>query len=260
MVYFVGGGVGDADFLTLKAVKILKKADVVVYSQCLDDSVFRFCSRKCRFVMINSMSREDMNAFLLREKDKCVVYVVEGSFACFSTTQDRFDFCRRNGIAFSVIPGVSSLEASASAVANELLVPFVSNGLLVTYFDGPGNPLKGQTIEKWAGLGVSMAIFMVKPEEYPLLKRRLLDGGMEGDVPAVVVQDALRDKQKVVFTTVDGLDAVGEVSWFSVVLLGRSFSNLDGSYGFSFLLADSEFRRAEDFMLRERPLEGVVQC
>lgn len=63
MIYFIGGGVGTADYLTVLAFRILQKADVVLYSKYLDSSVLGVCKKRlCEKICFSGMARNDVDA------------------------------------------------------------------------------------------------------------------------------------------------------------------------------------------------------
>ncbi len=250
MIYFVGGGVGTADYLTVAAFRILQKANVVLYSKYLDKSVLDVCKKhRCEMMCFSDMQRDEVNALLMKHHKKLVVYVANGDFAYYGTVQDHFDYCKNKNLDFKVIPGISALSAVASVTANEMVLPGVSNSVVVTYMESNGNPLAGQTIQEWARHNATLVIHMVEPRLYPLLKQRLLEGGIKDDVPVVIVTEALRQRQKVVWTTVGEMDHVLFDSWMSLVLVGNVFLGVNVRNQLTNLPFVNEFRKAERFYL-----------
>lgn len=260
MIYFIGGGVGVADYLTVLAFRILQKADVVLYSKYLDSSVLDVCKKRlCEKICFSDMDRNDVDALLMKYHKKLTVYLANGDFACYGTVQDHFDFCKDKNLDFKVVPGISSLGAAASVLANEFVLPNISNSVVVTYMEGNGNLLTKQTIQEWAKHGATLAVHMVESRLYPLLKQRLLEGGLNEDVPVVIVTEALRVKQRVVRTTVGEMDRVLFGSWMSLVLVGSVFLESDKRNELSHLSFVNEFRKAEKYNL-ETMVESADQA
>ena len=248
MIYFIGGGVGTAEYLTMMAVRVLRRADVVLYSKYLDKSVVTsYIKKSCRKICFSDMKRQEVDSLLLQHHEHVVVYLANGDFACYGTVQDHFDFCKSKNLQFRVIPGVSSLGAAAAVLANEFVLPNISNSLVVTYMEDEGNLLSTQTIREWAKHNATMAIHMVERRLYPLLKQRLLDGGLHEDVPVVIVSEALRETQHVLYTTVGQMDSVLAFPWMSLVLVGNVFQNAQQRNELSKLPFVNEFRRAEHY-------------
>ena len=250
MIYFVGGGVGTADYLTVAATRVLRKAEVVLYSKYVDNDVLRYCRKSTRFVCFSDLPREKVDSLLVQNRKRLTAYLANGDFACYGTVQDHFDFCRENGIRFKVIPGVSSLGASAAVIANEMVLPNISNSLIFTYMDGEGSLLSDQSVESLAAHRATMAIHMVEPGMYPRLKSRLLDGGYPGNTPVVIVKQALREGEGIIVTSVTDMDTAPFDSWMSVVLVGDVFSAPEKRAIITGLPFTTEFRRAERYNLR----------
>ena len=249
MIYFVGGGVGTADYLTVAAAHVLRKADLILYSKYLDKDVLKFCKKGCRLVCFSDLPRQKVDIMLAENRKHLTVYLANGDFACYGTVQDHFDFCRANYIPFKVIPGVSSLGAATSVIANELVLPNISNSLIVTYMDSEGNLMMDQSIEALASHRATMAIHMVEPGMYSRLKSRLIKGGYPEYTPIVIVQEALRSGETVISTTIKELDVSWNFSWMSLVLVGDVFVDPEKRKSISRLPFTTEFRRAERYNL-----------
>lgn len=250
MIYFVGGGVGTYRQLTLEAIEILSKANIVLYSIYLDNSVFKFCKENCQKICFSNMERDKVDEILKTHCNDDIVYLANGDFACYGTVQDHFDFCRKNDLPFCVSPGVSSLGAVSAVLANELMLPNISNSLVCTYFEDKGSLLSKQTITEWAKHGATMAIFMAKGSRVKELKKCLLDGGLSPTTPVIMVQEALRENQVAIATTIAHLDILYLMSWMSLLLVGEVFADYDKRKQIKPLPFVTEFRRAEHYNLQ----------
>ena len=141
-VYFIGGGPGDPELLTLKAHRLLCEADVIVYAGSIlpDDTLSAY-----RGVKVNShgMKLEEIVSLMEREakSGKLVVRVQSGDPSIYSAINEQIDELEKRGIECEVIPGVSSIFASASALKTELTSPGVSEFVFV------GRPA-GKTLER----------------------------------------------------------------------------------------------------------------
>lgn len=246
MIYFVGGGVGTADYLTVAAVRVLKKADIILFSKYLDKSVVdAYAKKNIRVLCFSDMVRSHVDQIFLENSRRNVVYLANGDFACYGTVQDHFDFCKEHHLPFKVIPGVSGVGACAAVLANEFVLPNISNSLVITYAEASGNIMDKQTVTEWARHGATLAIHMAAPDMYGSLREKLIAGGMDPKTPVVIVREALRPRESVVRTTVEGLGDIEDASWMSLVLVGNVFLDADVRQKFSGLPFTTEFRRAE---------------
>lgn len=247
MICFVGGGVGTADYLTVKAVRILRKADVVLYSKYLDRDVLKYCKKSCVLLCFSDMARKDVDGLLLKHSRKLVVYLANGDFACYGTVQDHFDFCKKKNLRFDVVPGVSAVSASSSVLSNEMVLPNISNSLIITYMDADGNILYDQKIEDLAKHNATLAVHMIEPFMYLKLQSRLLVGGYSEDTPVIIVKEVLRKGQNIIYTTVGKMNEVIDFSWMSIVLVGWVFADEKKRMEVSKLPFVNEFRKAEHY-------------
>ena len=151
---------------------------------------------------------------------------------------------------FCVSPGVSSLGAVSAVLANELMLPNISNSLVCTYFEDKGSLLSKQTITEWAKHGATMAIFMAKGSRIKELKKCLLDGGLSPTTPVIMVQEALRENQVAIATILAHLDILSLMPWMSLLLVGEVFADYDKRKQIKPLPFVTEFRRAEHYNLQ----------
>ena len=111
MIYFIGGGFGSPDYLTVKASKILRKADVVLFSRLIDRDILSVCKRNCKLVSLEGLKDDKITKLLKEYQNGTTVYLTDGDFAFFGSIQNSFDFCMRTWFAFSS-SSIKSLGAS----------------------------------------------------------------------------------------------------------------------------------------------------
>ncbi|HMG26330.1 MAG TPA: cobalt-precorrin-4/precorrin-4 C(11)-methyltransferase, partial [Acidimicrobiia bacterium] len=124
--------------------------------------------------------------------------------------QEQIDWCVAHERDFEIVPGVSSLGASAAALGRELTIPTVAQSVVLTRLGGrtEASMPAGESVAAFAAHGTTMAVFLsaARPAE---LQRELLAGGSgyTPDTPAAIVVRASWPDERVVTTTVAGLAA-----------------------------------------------------
>ena len=133
-VYFVGSGPGDPELITIKAKKLIQKADVVVYSGSLiPPKIIKFC-KKGKLYDASKLVREEIFEILKKnaKKDKIVIRLHDGDPTIYGAIREQIDNLLKVGIKSEVIPGVTSFLASAAALGSQLTLPGVTQTIIVT--------------------------------------------------------------------------------------------------------------------------------
>ncbi len=217
-VFLVGAGPGDPELITLKGLRSLRKADVLVYDRLICPDLLDEAPSKARRVFAgkasghHSMKQEEINALLITYARRgCIVVRLKGG--------DPFVFGRggeealalaQAGIPFEVVPGVSS----AIAVPAYAGIPVTQRGLVssVTIVTGHEQQSSGSSGVNWealATLGGTLVILM-GVEVLSHITQRLLSGGLHPDTPAAVIQQGTVPQQRVVTDTLVG---IAEHAW-----------------------------------------------
>lgn len=121
-VFFVGCGPGDPELITIKAKKLIQKADVVVYSGSLIPSPILKLCKKGKLHDASKLVREEIFNLLKNnaKKNKLVVRLHDGDPTIYGAIKEQIDNLEKEGIKSEIIPGVTSFLASAAALGTQL--------------------------------------------------------------------------------------------------------------------------------------------
>jgi len=191
-VWFVGAGPGAPDLLTLRAVRVLGEADVVVWARSLvDEGVLAHTRDGAELVASDDKTFEDVLAIYARaaRDGLAVARVHSGDPTLYGTLHEQLRACRSLGLEVEIVPGVSSLGAAAAALGQELTVPDVSQSLILTRRAQRTSMPANEELAAFAAHGTTMALFLSvrRPRE---LQRDLVAGGYAEDTPCAVVYRA----------------------------------------------------------------------
>ena len=191
-VWFVGAGPGAPDLITLRGARAIAAADVVVWARSLVmEEVLQHASPGAELIESTPLTLEDVLAVYERAiADELVVARVHsGDPAIYGAVQEQIRFCAARGLAYEMVPGVSSVAAAAAALGRELTVPERSQSLILTRRGGRTPMPAGERVEALARHGTTMALFLsaARPRD---LQRELLDGGYPPDTACAVVYRA----------------------------------------------------------------------
>jgi len=112
-VFFVGCGPGDPELITIKAKKLIQKADVIVYSGSLiPEPILKFC-KKGKLYDASKLVREEIFDLLYKnaKKNKAVVRLHDGDPSIYGAIKEQIDNLEKKGIKSTVIPGVTAFLA-----------------------------------------------------------------------------------------------------------------------------------------------------
>ena len=193
-VWFVGAGPGDPDLLTFRAAAAIRAADVVVWAGSLvHPGVLGHARPGAELLDSSRMTLEEVTAVYRRAVAECLVVarVHSGDPTLYGAVQEQAAACDALGLAWEIIPGVSSLGAAAAAAGAELTVPGVAQSVVLTRLatrTGASMPPR-ERVRDFARFGTTMALFLScsRPKA---LQAELEAGGYPPDTPCAVVYRA----------------------------------------------------------------------
>ncbi|NDF27687.1 MAG: precorrin-4 C(11)-methyltransferase [Nitrosopumilaceae archaeon] len=205
-VYFVGCGPGDPDLITVKAKKILQKADVVVYSGSLiPDQILKLC-KKAKMHDAASLVREEIFEILKTsaQKNKLVVRLHDGDPAIYGAIREQTDNLQKEEIEFEIIPGVTSFLASSAALGLQLTLPGVTQTMIITRAEKRTKVPKEEQISELAKHRSTM-IFYLSVHLLSDIVKEAIRGGYLKTTPAAVVYRASWPDQKIIIGTLEDI-------------------------------------------------------
>jgi precorrin-4/cobalt-precorrin-4 C11-methyltransferase len=201
-VYFVGCGPGDPDLITIKAKKIIQKADVVVYSGSLiPTQILNFC-KKAKLHDASKLVREEIFEILKQnaKKNKIVVRLHDGDPSIYGAIKEQIDNLQPEGIESEVVPGVTSFLASAAALGIQLTLPGVTQTIIITRAESRTKVPREERISELAKHKATM-IFYLSVHLLPNIVKQAIEGGYATLTPAAVVYRASWNDQKIITGT-----------------------------------------------------------
>lgn len=201
-VYFVGCGPGDPDLLTIKAKKLIQKAQVVVYSGSLiPPQVIKFC-KKAKLHDAAKLVREEIFEILRSsaEKGKLVIRLHDGDPTIYGAIREQIDNLKKRGIESEIVPGITSFLASASALGTQLTLPGVTQTIIITRAESRTAVPKKERISELAKHKATM-IFYLSVHLLSKIVKQVNQGGYPMSIPAAVVYRASWHDEKVITGT-----------------------------------------------------------
>jgi uroporphyrin-III C-methyltransferase len=231
-VWLVGAGPGDPELLTLKALRALQAAEVVVHDGLVSDEILDLAPASARRISVakrksrHSYSQDEINrmivAFAL--EGLRVVRLKGGDPFIFGRGGEELEACREAGVDCIVVPGVTAaLAASAGAGA-----PLTHRGLAqaVTFVTGHAAAGREPDLdwESLAKANQTVVIYMGLSMAAPIAAR-LMAAGRAASTPALIVENASRVDERRVLTTLSGLaDAASALRGPALLIVGEAMA------------------------------------
>ncbi len=239
-VYLVGAGPGDAELLTRKAVRVIEAADIVLHDSLVSAEILEMIptgvvrldvGKRAGFRLL---TQEDINALLVdaARKYRVVVRLKGGDPMLFGRAAEEIDALRTEKIPFEIVPGISAGFASAAAARVSLTDRRLASHVLFTTYARSREtallPVMGITSE------TTVVVYM-PGVDYAGVSHWLVESGIPGETPCLVVSRASQREQAVELTTLARLGSFAALAVPALLIVGRVASHSAAGEGAGWL-------------------------
>jgi uroporphyrin-III C-methyltransferase/precorrin-2 dehydrogenase/sirohydrochlorin ferrochelatase len=203
-VTLVGAGPGDPEHLTLKAVRALAAADVILFDDLVSPAVLEFARREAKRTLVGkrggrtSCRQEDINRTMLAlaRAGKRVVRLKAGDPSVFGRSGEEIDFLERAGIAVTVVPGITA--ASALAAGGNTALTHRDHAQSVRYVTGHARTGELPATLDWRALAdpSTTTVFYMAGRTAPEVAARLMAEGRDAATAVVVAANVSRTDER----------------------------------------------------------------
>lgn len=225
-VYLVGAGPGDPDLLTLKALRLLRTADVVLYDDLVSPEILNLISPNAQLHNVGKrygtkkIQQEEINFLMVGLADwgLQVVRLKSGDPLIFGRAGEEMEALRRAEIPFEVVPGVTSAFGAAAIAQIPLTHRQISSALVfVTAQQADGRDAADWS--KLVGSGSTLVIYM-PGKDYSALSARLQAAGLHGETPCAIISSATTARQRAHRTTIAELSQAPQLLSPTLLVVG----------------------------------------
>ena len=206
-VYFIGAGPGALDLLTVRAWRILRESDLILYADSLvNPEIAGLAKPGAEVVGSSGMTLEEIVARMVDASlaGRLVARVHSGDPSIYGAIREQMVALAAAGVRYALVPGVTSLFGAAAALGVELTVPEVSQTVIMTRAEGRTSVPEGQGLRDLAGHRATMAIFL-SAGMVEQVAEELLCGGYPADTPAAVIYRATWPNQRILRGTISNI-------------------------------------------------------
>ncbi len=221
-VYLVGAGPGDPDLITVRGLRLLQQADVVVYDRLVPPTLLPKTSPQAELIYAGKapghhvLSQAQIHAVLIdrARKGKMVVRLKGGDPSIFGRAGEEVAALRQAGIPYAIVPGVTAAVAGAARAG----VPLTQRGLSSVVVLATGTEAEegdtaptGLMWDALGGIGGTLVFYMAV-KQLPNITRELIRAGRRPEEAALVIQEACTDREKIVVGTLGDIVAKSQAA------------------------------------------------
>jgi len=228
-VYLTGAGPGDIELLTLKALRVIKEADVIIYDRLANPDILEKAKSGCEFVYVGKedgrhiMPQDDINETIYQNalKYKTVVRLKGGDPFVFGRGGEEANYLYERDVKFEIIPGITSA-ISAPAYAG---IPVTHRGVAVSFrvVTGHESPNKKISQIPWDNFKTDdTIIFLMGLHRLKTIVEKLIAIGKPKNFPiAVISKGTTKDEKTVIGTLEDIYDRAKDLPTPALIVVGE---------------------------------------
>jgi len=229
-VALVGAGPGDPELLTLKAVRFIESADVILHDDLVPEAILGLAAPAAEIVNVGkrcgtkTITQEEINALMIEHAraGRRVVRLKSGDPLLFGRAAEEMDALNEAGIPYEIVPGISAAFAAAAALGRSLTDrDWASHVIFST-----GHHAQSHNREALPALEAGTRVIYMPGRDLNLLVAEWLAEGLPADLPCAVVSRAAQPDQQVVHTTLGELASIAPAAAPSILIAGWAVREL----------------------------------
>ncbi|MCK4441978.1 MAG: uroporphyrinogen-III C-methyltransferase [Sulfurovaceae bacterium] len=211
-VYLTGAGPGDIELLTVKALRLVKEADVIIYDRLANPQILQEAKNGCEFIYVgkedshHTLPQEEINEVIYQNalQYKTVVRLKGGDPLVFGRGGEEAIYLKERGIKFEFIPGITS----AIAVPEYAGIPVTHRGVTVSFRVVTGHESKNKEHSQipWENYKTDdTIIFLMGLHRLKYISNKLIEIGKPKDYPIAVISRGTTKDEKTVIGTLENI-------------------------------------------------------
>ena len=225
-VFLIGAGPGDPELLTLKAARLLSRANVVLHDALVSKEVLALIFRDAEVIDVGKragrklLTQEEINALLVSyaQTRATVVRLKGGDPSVFGRAGEEIESLRKAGVDYEIVPGVTAALGAAAAAGISLTDRRVASQILLTTFS---RGTDGSVMDWGCVTSTTTLVLYMPGADYAEVSERLQEGGLPADLPCAIVSNATGSQQQVRWSSVGRLASEEKLTAPALLIVGR---------------------------------------
>jgi len=253
-VYLVGGGPGDPELLTLKAARVLGRAEIVLHDALVSREVLALAAAGAELIDVGKrcgkklLTQEEINALMVSyaQSHEVVVRLKGGDPLLFGRAGEEITALREAGVEFEIVPGITAGFGAAAAAGFSLTDRRVASQVLFTTIQ---RDTDNRSIQ-WGGISSTTTLVLYMPgTDYARVMQQLRDAGWPDDMPCAIVSHASRKDQAIRSTVLARLADEATLPAPAIMVVGRVVAEVAEEIGRDFRIEPEAAKRTSPPMV-----------
>jgi uroporphyrin-III C-methyltransferase len=238
-VYLIGAGPGDPDLLTVKALRLIQTAGVVLHDDLVPQAILDLASPGAEMVNVGkrcgtkNITQEEINARMIEgaRDGKNVVRLKSGDPLIFGRAAEEMAALTEAGIPFEIVPGITAALAAAAAIA----CPLTSRNSASSVIFSTGHRAQsladgGSSRAQLPQLEEATRVVYMPGRDMSILAQQWLDEGLPPDFPCAVVSRAAQPGQEICYTNLAALGHAAPAQAPSLLIAGWALQESSAAF------------------------------
>ncbi len=230
MVYLVGAGIGKWNYISVKAMELIKIADVIIYDRLIDTKLLSFAKSDCIKVYAgkstdnHSLKQYEINKLIVEygKNYNIVVRLKGGDPFIFGRGGEEAEVCIQNNLPFELVPGISSSYAVAELCGIPVTHRSVSQSLhIVTGHTAENDNINYKALAQLNGT----LVFLMAVNSIGRISRELIKYGKDKDTPAAIIEKGGTDSERAFKTILENAESCVQKNSIkppAIILIGKT--------------------------------------
>jgi uroporphyrin-III C-methyltransferase len=233
-VFLVGAGPGDPDLLTVKALALIRAAQVILHDDLVSAPILALANPHVMVINVGkrygtkNITQSEINRLMIASAGRglSVVRLKSGDPGLFGRLAEERDALESAGIPYEIVPGVTAA-LSAAASLNVSLTDRRTSSRIVVVSAHRAHENENEPPTDWRSLAAdnSTLVIYMPGRNLAALRQELLDAGLDASTPAAIVSAASTPEEREHCTTVGQIDSAPPMPAPSILLIGRTLEH-----------------------------------
>ena len=242
-VYLVGAGPGDPELLTVKAARLLARAEIVLHDSLVSREVLTLISSAAEIIDVGKragkklLTQDEINSLLISyaRAHETVVRLKGGDPSIFGRAGEEIEALRKADVPYEIVPGITAALGAAAVAGISLTDRRVASQIVLSTFSRGSE----SSAMDWGCVGSTTTLVLYMPgADYAEVAQHLRDGGLPADLPCVIVSGASGPQQEIRWSNVARLANEQKLPAPALLIVGRVASRDVAEIGKSFWRED----------------------